>query len=189
MNKYIDELGQLNARKEHQITQTASSAQQKRWLPPPNGKVKFNVDGAVARSWRGGAAAAICRDQDGLYLGSSAVVFQGITDLAMLETYACREALALAEDLATTNICVASDCQEVINDINREIGGPNAALVHEIMLRCNSFTSYSFIHERRSHNYEANNLAKYACSLGLGRHVWLGNPHDPNLVPMSHVLE
>ncbi|XP_020174407.1 uncharacterized protein [Aegilops tauschii subsp. strangulata] len=74
VNKYIDELGQLNARKEHQITQTASSAQQKRWLPPPNGKVKFNVDGAVARSWRGGAAAAICRDQDGLYLGSSAVV-------------------------------------------------------------------------------------------------------------------
>ena len=71
----------------------------------------------MARSRHGGAAAAICRDRDGQYLGSSAVVFQGITDPMMLETYACREALALAEDLATMNICVASDCQEVVYDM------------------------------------------------------------------------
>ena len=33
------------------------------------------------------------------FMGSSAVVFQGTIDPVLLETYACREALSLAEDL------------------------------------------------------------------------------------------
>ena len=130
----------------------------------------------------------MCRDQGGFYLGSSAVVFHGINDPVTLETFTCREALALAEDLAVQNMCVASDCQEVVNDINRGTGGPNAALIHEIMLRCNSFNSYSLIHERRNHNYEAHNLTKFACNLDVGRHVWLGNHHDKTLVPMNITL-
>uniref|UniRef100_A0A453ANK3 RNase H type-1 domain-containing protein n=1 Tax=Aegilops tauschii subsp. strangulata TaxID=200361 RepID=A0A453ANK3_AEGTS len=113
----------------------------------------------------GGAVAAVCRDQFGMYLGSSAVVFQGINDPLILETYACREALALADDLAVQTICVASDCQGVVNDINKGTGGPNAAIVHEILTRCESFSSFSFIHERRNFNYEAHNLAKFACNL------------------------
>ena len=135
-----------------------------------------------------GTAAAVCRDDQGNYMGSSSLLIYDMQDPATLEIIACREALALAEDLATTNICVASDCQEVVNDINRGTGGPNAALIHEIMLRCNSFNSFSFAHERRNHNYEAHNLAKFACTPGIGRHVWLGNPHDPNRVPMNIVL-
>ena len=131
----------------------------------------------------------MCRDQTGQYLGSSVVVFRGINDPLILETFACREALSLADDLAVQNICVASDCQEAVNDITKGTGGPNAAIVHEISSRCNSFNSSSFIFERRNFNFEAHNLAKFACNLGVGRHVWLGNPHDPNLVPMTMVLD
>ncbi|KAE8791031.1 Tyrosine N-monooxygenase [Hordeum vulgare] len=36
---------------------------------------------------------------EGAYVGSSAVIFQGTTDPETLETFACREALALADDL------------------------------------------------------------------------------------------
>uniref|UniRef100_A0A453RUI6 RNase H type-1 domain-containing protein n=1 Tax=Aegilops tauschii subsp. strangulata TaxID=200361 RepID=A0A453RUI6_AEGTS len=117
---------------------------------------KINVDGAVA---------AICRDQTGLYLGSSSVFFQGTNDPHILETYACREALALAEDLVVIAIYVASDCQGVVDDINRGTGGPNAATIHEITNHCNSFISCSFIHEHRNFNFEAHNLAKFACNL------------------------
>lgn len=116
------------------------------------------------------------------------MVFQGTRDPLILETYACREALALAEDLAIQQIVVASDCQGVVNDINNGTGGPHAAIVHQIIGRRNSFISCSFIHECRNFNYEAHNLAKFACNLGIGRHVWLGNPYDPNLVPMTLVL-
>ena len=147
--------------------------------------MKINVADAIPRSHNGGAVAAICRDEMGLYLGSSAVVFEGINDPLILETYACREALALADDLAVQNICVASDCQEMVNRIIKGTGDSNVAIVHEI-LRCrNSFTSSSFIHERRNFNFEAHNLAKFACNLNISRHVWLGYPHDPNLVPMT----
>jgi hypothetical protein len=44
-------------------------------------------------------------------LGASAVVFNDITDPATLETLACREAVALAEDLYLDRTFVVSDCK------------------------------------------------------------------------------
>ena len=131
--------------------------------------MKINVDAAIVRSQRGGAVATLCRDQTGQYLGSSAVVFRGINGPLILETFACREALLLAGDLAVQHICVASDCQQAVNDITRGTGGPNAAIVHEILSCCNSFNSSSFIFEHRNFNFEAHNIAKFACNLGVGR--------------------
>ena len=71
--------------------------------------MKLNLDVAVAHRKHGGVAAAVCRDHNGVYLGSSAVVFR-ITDPAALEAYACREAMSLDEDLDVQNPIVASDC-------------------------------------------------------------------------------
>ena len=107
----------------------------------------------------------------------------------ILETIACREALALADVLGQQKIHVASDCQEAVNDINKGTGGPNAWLVHEILNHCNSFITCSFVFERRNFNFEAHNLAKFACNLEIGRHVWLGTLHDPNLIPMTIAFE
>ena len=59
--------------------------------------VKINVDAAVGRAR--GAAGAICRDQDGAFLGASAVVFSHLSDPGTLEMLAIREALALADDI------------------------------------------------------------------------------------------
>lgn len=42
------------------------------WTRPPAGTMKVNVDGAVVRYGDRGAAAAICRDHLGNYLGSVA---------------------------------------------------------------------------------------------------------------------
>ena len=52
-----------------------------------------------ARERARGAAAAVSRDENGKFLGSSTLVVNGITDVATLESIACREALFLAEDL------------------------------------------------------------------------------------------
>ena len=101
--------------------------------------MKMNVDGAVARHRRGGAVSAICRDSQGIYLGSSAMVYTGVTDPLMLETFACREALSLAEDLNLHKITVACDSQGVIDGINKGTGGPHAAIVHEIIGRKSGF--------------------------------------------------
>jgi ribonuclease HI len=189
VNNFIAELEQLPGEVVRPSVQPASVVQAQRWLPPTVGAMKINADGAVAKNRHGGAVAALCRDANGNYLGSSAVVFQGTNDPVILETYACREALALAEDLSITHMVVASDCQGVVNDINEGTGGPHAAIIHEIKHRSTTFSTCTFIHERRNFNFEAHNLAKFACKLGLGRHVWLGSPHDPSRVPMNIAIQ
>ena len=82
------------------------------------GYAKIHVDVAV-RQGRGGSAAAVCRDSSGNYLGSSALVVEGVDDPASLEAMACREAMALAEDLLLNNVVIASDCKQVVSDITK----------------------------------------------------------------------
>ena len=81
-----------------------------------------------------------------------------------------------------------SDCQGVVNDINMGTRGPHAAIIHEIIALRSSFLFCNFVHEGRNHDFEAHNLAKFTCNFDIGRHVWLGFPHDPSLVPMNIIL-
>lgn len=46
-----------------------------------------------------GVSTAVCRDHTGLYLGSSAIVFNGITDPKNLEMVAIKEGPSLTMDL------------------------------------------------------------------------------------------
>ena len=45
-----------------------------RWIPPPAGAMKLNVDAAVSKNAGRASAAAVARDANGLFLGASAVV-------------------------------------------------------------------------------------------------------------------
>jgi len=49
-------------------------------------------------------------------------------------------------------------------------------ILRDIYQTSNSFDCVRFTHECREFNREAHYLAKYACSLGTGRHIWLGSP-------------
>jgi ribonuclease HI len=84
--------------------------------------MKINVDGGLSRNGARGAAAAICRDKRGQFVGASVVVFDGLVDPATLEAQACNEAMSLAIDLHLDSVCVASDCVEVVANI--ETGAP-----------------------------------------------------------------
>ncbi|KQK19608.2 hypothetical protein BRADI_1g49356v3 [Brachypodium distachyon] len=90
-----------------------------RWIPPPAGYVKINVDASVAKHCCAGAAAAVCWNAEGCLLGASALVFTGLADPGTLEVLACREALSLAEDLGVSHCQVASDCLEVVTALKR----------------------------------------------------------------------
>ena len=86
-----------------------SAPSPRRWISPPDGMFKINVDAALSDTGLG-AAATVCRDSTGLYLGSSAVVIQGAIVPAVVEAIACRDALSLAQDLGIQNFVVSSDC-------------------------------------------------------------------------------
>ena len=106
------------------------------------------------------------------------MVFEGITDPSCLEALACRESLALAEDLNLTKIFVASDCQPVVKEILEGSMGRHGSIIMEIKSRASHFEECCFAYENRASNFEAHNLAKHMISFGAGRQLWLGAPYS-----------
>jgi hypothetical protein len=91
-----------------------------------------------------GVAAAFRRDSNGQYLRASVVVFHGVTDAAILEALACREALALAEDLALDRVFVASDWKTDVNDIRDGTMSCYGSIITEIRARTTIFRKCTF---------------------------------------------
>ena len=56
-----------------------------RWIKPPRGFAKVNVDAAISKNLSKASAAAVARDEDGNFLGA---------DPKTTEVVACREGLA-----------------------------------------------------------------------------------------------
>jgi hypothetical protein len=115
------------------------------WTPPLVDHVKIEVDGAVSMIIDIGSYSAVCRSEEELYMGSSAMVCSGIIDPTILETLAYREALALAPDLNCREVVIASDCKGVVEDIQRGNGGSMKRSSGE------EFDSCSFIYEGRAY--------------------------------------
>ena len=86
-------------------------------------------------------------------------------------------------DLSVEHIIIACDNKTVLADINNGTEGLYSAIIKEI--RARSFRSYEFIFEGRARNIDAHNLAKFSSSLDVGRHLWLGVPHDQFVIPVN----
>jgi ribonuclease HI len=137
------------------------------------GHTKINVDAAVRKNGNFGAVAAVCRREDGAFLGASAQVIHGMSNHGTLEAIACQEALALACDLSLNHIHVASDCLEVISSLEGANLGRFSAVLKEIKATTGEFASAKFCHEKRASNTEVHSLARSSVYLSTGRHVWL----------------
>lgn len=87
------------------------------WNVQSSGMIKIKVDGGISSDGTAGAAPAVGRNAEGLYLGSSALVIPGLINPTMLEVVACREDQALAEDLGLRKILIYSDCKPLIADM------------------------------------------------------------------------
>jgi ribonuclease HI len=159
INSYISELNAITKPPRTTAGQQSKRRENASWIPSTAGSAKINCDAAVSRSGDRGVATMICRDSDGLYLGASAIVIVGIYDPPSLEALACREALALAEDLALQHIQVASDCKTVVEDISEGTMGNYSMIIRAIKARATNFQGCIFSHECRASNFEAHNLA------------------------------
>jgi ribonuclease HI len=147
-----------------------------KWIPPPVGFAKVNVDAALSKNSSTGAIAAVVRGSDGLFLGASSVVIIGVTDPEMLEAMACREGMALATDISLQRFILASDCSNAISSIRGEGMGSYGHIVQEIKARVMEFQTVQFVHEGRKSNVDAHVLARSSIYLELGRHVWFIDP-------------
>jgi hypothetical protein len=117
--------------------------------------------------------------------GASTLTISGLDNPATLEVVACRKALALAQDLSLSRVCVASDCLEVIRNLQQPYMGAYSIIVDEIKETKTLFSSVSFRHEGRSNNGEAHRLARSAVSLAIGRQLWLLEPPEGLCIPVQ----
>lgn len=113
------------------------------------------------------------RDSQRPFMGASTLTISGLDNLATLEAVACREALSLSRRISAYPVCVASDCLEVIRNLQQPYMGAYSMIVDEIKETKTLFSSVSFRHEGRSTNGEAHRLARSAVSLAIGRQLWL----------------
>jgi hypothetical protein len=147
-----------------------------RWLGLPAGKTKINTDAAIAKTKARGAVGVVCRSEGGVFLGALAVVFDGVTNPGSLEALACREGLALADDLGIGPLHLATDCLNVVQGLRDGDMGEYSSILLEIRSMASLRGGTTFGHERREFNEEAHRLARFASSLPVGRYVWLLEP-------------
>ena len=84
------------------------------WIPPVQGSLNVNVDAALSKNSN---VAAVARDEADVFMGASALVLKGISDPKTTEVLACREGLALATDLLSRRVCIATDCATVVKNL------------------------------------------------------------------------
>ena len=149
-----------------------------RWIPPPRGVLKVNIDAALSKNSDIAAMAAMARDETGIFLGASALVVEGITSPEVAEAMACREGLALASDLDLQKIRISTDCVNVVKNIYGQGMGLYGHIVMEIKAGAARFVDAQFIHEGRNSNGDAHRLARSSIFEAVGRHVWLLTPPD-----------
>ena len=151
-----------------------AQAKQPGWIPPPPGFGKINVDAALAKNTTKFTMAAVVRDEAGNFLGASALVMEGITDPEMAEAMACREGMVLTSDLVLQKFKLASDCRNVVRNLQGTAMGAYGHIIREIKARAEDFTEVRFTHEGR----DAHRLAKGSVHESFGRHVWFITPPD-----------
>jgi hypothetical protein len=75
--------------------------------------MKVSVDVVLSKNSCTATMAAVARDEAGCFQGASVIVMHGISDPISdpetAEVIACREGLALASDLMTTKVVIATD--------------------------------------------------------------------------------
>ena len=144
----------------------------------PSGVIKINVDVALSKNVSMASAATIARDEDGRFMGASALVLRGIVDPEVMESIACREGMALVADLQADSFRLANDCLNVVKSIRQGDLGMNRQVIREINARKAAFSSVEFAHEHRDSNTDAHRIARSSIHAKVAWHVWFLNPPD-----------
>jgi hypothetical protein len=128
-----------------------------KWLAPLEGYVKINVDAAcyVQNGWWRRSCSCL-QERNWRVYGCfcshhqrycSALTISDIGSPAALEALTYREALALAQDLNVRSVCIATNCLEVANNIERPYFGEYGMVIQKIKETMSLFMAVSFRHE------------------------------------------
>lgn len=173
--RYLDKVRSTNAlacRRESSTTRPSHV-----WKLPPVGFVNLNVDVLVAKTQKQGVVGVMCIGSQVIFHEVLVVVFEGVPDSETLKAYVCREARALAEDLAMHRIYIATNYLRVLDDLRAAHHlGAYCMIAREINSHKSSSLACEICHEQHEHYFEAHNIAKMDTNFGSGCHLWFSDP-------------
>jgi hypothetical protein len=80
VNKFLSDLGETSSQEVRARCRAQPKTGRKKWLAPPAGRSKINVDAVVAKSAPKGAVGVICRTFEGVFIGAAATIYDRLTD-------------------------------------------------------------------------------------------------------------
>lgn len=133
-----------------------------RWIKPPTGWNKLNVDGAYAMETSTGGAGMILRDEDGAIVFASSRHLRTCISPVEAELAACIEGISLAYEWSPKPFIADTDSQVSVNMIKQMESdrSPSAAIVGEIKSLLAQGREYSVVHVCRGCNNVAHRLAQ-----------------------------
>jgi ribonuclease HI len=135
------------------------------WLPPEEGWLKVNADGALSAAEGHGGGGVIARNSQGGFVAAASCFFPHVVDPERAELLACRRAVQLAKEVGVSKLAMETDCAGAVaklkaQEMDRSVHGP---LVEEIKALLGDFEDFSISHVRRSSNVVAHVLAREGC--------------------------
>jgi ribonuclease HI len=131
-------------------------------LKPPVGKVMVNVDAAFDEDEGCGSVGIVVRDSTGGVLTAAHNFVPHLVDAPMVEAYALKEGLMLAQHIGCNRLIFQSYCMGVVDKMKD--GGFTAnsttALYDECNIIWSDFQDIMIEHCNREANQAAHNLAK-----------------------------
>ena len=145
-----------------------------KWLPPPEGWLKVNFDGAIFKEKSLVGIGCIIRNDKGLVMAAFTQIIPLPTSVETVEVLAACSAIGFAQELSLDQIILEDDSETCINVLSK--GGWESSsfghIIKDINFFASTFKSLSFSHTCRLGNKVAHRLARSACNFPLF-HAWM----------------
>jgi ribonuclease HI len=136
----------------------------KGWQKPPEGMIMINVDASFDDDEGCGSTGVVIRDHLGGVIAAAHSFTPHVIDATMVEAYALKEGLLLAQHVGENRIIIQSDCLEVVETMKDGGFSANsaAAIYDECITIWSGFQEISIQHCSRDANCVAHELARRA---------------------------
>ena len=136
---------------------------QNKWVAPPQGVFKVNVDGATSNQGRNSSIGVIIRDCLGHVVAALSKYLPRRFAADQVEALALEQGILLAQEMHLPRVILECDALAVVQALNdNSTGGELGRILQGILLVCDSFEFCIFKHVSRDFNVVAHELAQLA---------------------------
>jgi ribonuclease HI len=159
------------------VLKKPDAKQREGWKKPLEGKVLVNVDAAFDVDSGKGATGVVIRDCTGGCIACLQTFLPHVVDAPMVEAYAFRDGLTLAQQIGIQNFTIQTDCAQVVETMkNGGFSATSSAVIYDdCMILWSGFGNVSVECCNREANQVAHELARDSCSSSRSC-TWVDEP-------------